>query len=355
MKILIATDGFLKLVVEGQALALARAGHEVRLLIRDHALEFGGSHQERREALGRLSDEGVYAYVLRGRRYGPEAARQMIAIRRALAGWAPDVVSAHQNVDPRLAALVSGWPVVLTIHDPEPHLGARPQTPLERWSEALWLRVADRIVVHSDLLLQAAATRYQRSITVIPHGIAVRERALQRPTDANILLFGRMEAYKGVDDLLAAMGFVWEWLPTARFTIAGRGPAVPTFTRSDSRVEVLDRYIAESEISDLLSRSAIVVLPYREASQSGVGLLAISQGIPVVATDVGGLPDLVPPGYVDAWTAPVSDPPALADALRSALQHDDSDRASVLEHAEAHFSWDRVAEGYVRLFSTLTT
>src|SRR3954451_6452921 len=176
MKILIASDWFLKLVIDGQAASLRRRGHEVTLLCRDHALEFGGASDERDAVLSGLVDAGVRVIQLPGRRFGSDGLRAMAVIKRTLRRWRPDVANVHENDDPRLLALTLGFPLVYTVHDPVPHPGAD-WHPVERFVKTLWLRRANRVVIHARQLEAELPASVQRDrVRVVPHGIDVPSR-----------------------------------------------------------------------------------------------------------------------------------------------------------------------------------
>ena len=120
MRILIVCDFLFKYGAQ-QARALAQIGHDVGMLCRSHALEFGGAEDERDEWIEGLRREGVRTLVVPGRVRAPAAVPRMLAIRRALHRWRPQVVHVHENHDPRLLALTTGYPTVLTVHDPLGH------------------------------------------------------------------------------------------------------------------------------------------------------------------------------------------------------------------------------------------
>jgi glycosyltransferase involved in cell wall biosynthesis len=351
VKILLVTDWFLKLVVEGQAVALRELGHDVRLLCRAHAEEFSGDAVERQQVLDRIAAAGVQVLELPGRRFGPEGIVAMLAARREIRRWRPDVVSAHSNDDPRLLFLSRGTPLVYTVHDPQPHPGAQKPSRRERLAAAAWLRAADCVVVHGEGLvgeLPEAARR--KSVRVVPHGIDVQDEPLARPPEDVVLLFGRMESYKGVPVLVDAMQRVWEKRPMTKLVVAGRGPAAANVPH-DARIELIARYVSELELRRLLERATVVVLPYTQASQSGVGLLSIAHGIPIVVTNVGGLPDLVPD---KRYVAEPGDSASLVDPLLAALDAGATDRRRFQDHAREHFSWRRVAEQYAEVYGEWT-
>ncbi len=349
MRILIVCDFLFKYGAQ-QARSLAQTGQDVAMLARAHALEFGGSIDERRRVLEDLHDDGVRQFLIPGRIRSPSAAPAMLKVRRQLRTWQPDIVHVHENHDPRLLAVTHGFRTVFTVHDPVEHLGARAFTRLDAWVTNQWLRRAQRIVVHADTLAgELAATVGPARIAVIPHGTWPRDQPLSVPTTPAVLLFGRLERYKGVDVLIPAMHLVWRERPDVRLIVAGDGPAAE-LVPEHPQVTLIARYIPESEVQPLLSEATVVALPYTQASQSGVGALAIAAGVPVVVTDVGALPELThDPGFV----ARAGDPTALAAAILRNVDHDAGVREAVIEHARTRFSWDHAAELSLELYRNI--
>jgi len=99
-------------------------GTKVLFLCRTHHREFGGSAEEYQQILERLQDSGVDLLRLPGRISSPGPMLLLPKLRHAIRTWRPDIVHAQENEDPRLLALTRGYPSVITIHDPVPHLGA---------------------------------------------------------------------------------------------------------------------------------------------------------------------------------------------------------------------------------------
>lgn len=351
MRILIVCD-FLFKYGSQQARSLARAGHDVAVLCRSHALEFGGSDSERDHVLAGLRGDGVRVLVLPGRTRSISAVPAMLAIRRELLRWRPQVVHVHENHEPRLLVLTRGFRTVLTVHDPSQHPGAVPFTRTEAWVFDRWFRRAERFVVHGQALADELAPIVGRGrIAVIPHGTWPRSEPLTRPQSPGVLLFGRLEHYKGVDVLVAAMQLVWERRPDVRLVVAGAGDAA-RLVPDDPRISLIARYISEAEVDTLLAEASLVALPYTQASQSGVGLLAIAGGVPVVVSDLGALPELA---YDPSFIAAAGNPRALADAIARHIDDGADVRQAVLRHCRAHFSWERSAELSTDLYRGLIT
>ena len=351
MRILIVCDFLFKYGAQ-QARALAQIGHDVAMLCRSHALEFGGAENERDEWIADLRREGVQMLVVPGRVRAVAAVPRMLGIRRALHQRHPQVVHVHENHDPRLLALTTGYPTVLTVHDPLGHPGAPELTRWENWVFRRWFHRAERFVVHGQALVDELEPIVGHGrIIVIPHGLWPHSEPLRRPESPSVLLFGRLEQYKGVEVLVEAMRLVWARRPEAKLVVAGAGDAV-RLVPEDPRISLIPRYISESEVKTLLAEASLVALPYTQASQSGVGLLAIAAGVPVVVSDLGALPELA---YEPSFVFEAGDPRALAETLIRHLDDGPEVRSAVLRHAQSHFSWDRAAQMSTELYRELAT
>jgi glycosyltransferase involved in cell wall biosynthesis len=305
---------------------------------------------ERNDLVETLQRDGVRVFVVPGRVRSIAAVPVMLEIRRELRRWRPEVVHVHENHDPRFLALARGYRTVLTVHDPSEHPGARSFTRAETWVFRRWFGRAERFVVHGQALGEELAATVDRvRIVVIPHGTWPRSVALRRPAARSVLLFGRLEQYKGVEVLVAAMRLVWERRADVRLVVAGAGPAA-RLVPDDPRISLISRYISEDEVDDLLAGASLVVLPYTQASQSGVGLLAIARGLPVVVSDLGALPELA---YDPSFVAEAGNACALAATIVRHLDDGAEVRCAVLRHAQARFSWDRAAQLSTELYREL--
>lgn len=113
----------------------------------------------------------------------------------------------------------------------------------------------------------------------------------------NLLFFGLIRQYKGLDVLLRAFG---ELDDAYQLIIAGEpyGSFEPYQRLIDSspakdRIRIFTRYIKDSEVKDYFSAADLAVLPYRSATQSGINAIALHFEVPMVVTDVGGLKESV--------------------------------------------------------------
>ena len=167
-----------------------------------------------------------------------------------------------------------------------------------------------------------------------------------------MLIFGVVRPYKGHAELAAAVrlltmsgldihvsvvGEVWQGYREPLEELAAILPA--------DRLTVVDRYVADAEVPAFFAAAHLVVLPYRRSSASGPLHIAMSCGLPVVTTSVGGLVEATA-GYTGAVLVPPGDPAALAEGIRTALPL--VGRA----HADPH-SWPRSAERYAALLDRI--
>ena len=248
-----------------------------------------------------------------------------------------------------------GVPVIHTLHDLDPHHGVRYPALIRLWNRLI-IASGCHLLVHGrryrDQLLAAGVAPERVTYTPLLHGFLGAERTwpperwnvptceranvptCERAND--VLFFGRVEAYKGVDTLLAAWAEASgdlrvnssnSWQAT-RLVIAGPVARDVTLPPLPPGVELRDRRIADGEAEALFRSAAVLVLPYRDATQSALVAAAYAFGVPVIVTDVGALSEYVVPGATGpdgtgpgatGWIAPAGDAGALAAALREAL------------------------------------
>jgi len=254
--------------------------------------------------------------------------RTICTILRRIRNFDPDVLHVQQgHFWFNLALpLLARYPLVLTIHDPRHHLGDRgsnktPQTILD-----FGFRCADQVVVHGHQLKQVVVHRLRipnEIVHVIPQVGVWHDAAGNQiqEDDHLILFFGRIWEYKGLDYLIRAEPLITDQVPDARIIIAGRGEDFSRYRDMMVHPEhfiVHNEYVSEDKRAELFRQASIVALPYIDASQSAVIPLAYAFAKPVVATAVGGLPEMVDHGST-GYIVPPRDEGALAGAIVSLL------------------------------------
>lgn len=251
--------------------------------------------------------------------------------------WKPDVI--HILVEDyvwmlMLSFLLRRSPIVTTVHDVVLHPGDRSSAKAPRFLVRLLARQSTAVVVHGNTLASDAERHLgiaRRQIFVFPHppltdyaNIAAHGGVSSPVKDAfNILFFGRIYKYKGLEYLLRAAPDIKRTVPNARFIVAGRGDDLAVYDNLVPRFEwfsIQNRYIPRLEAAALFANADLVVLPYVEASQSGILMIAIAFGLPVVATDTGEIAETVRSNEI-GLIVPPRDAGALARAITT-LAHD---------------------------------
>jgi glycosyltransferase involved in cell wall biosynthesis len=120
-------------------------------------------------------------------------------------------------------------------------------------------------------------------------------------------------------------------------------------------VRLLNRYVPDEEVGELVAACDVVVLPYRAATQSGVVLVAYAGACPVISTRVGGLPEVVEDG-VTGYLVPPEDPVALADAIVRFFERGGRPAfAPSVARAAERYTWGAVVEGIESLVAEAST
>ena len=168
----------------------------------------------------------------------------------------------------------------------------------------------------------------------------------------NVLFFGRMSPYKGIEYLCEAMKTVHDAVPEATLTIAGGGKIYFDFTTYENLdyIKLINRYVPAEELGHMLHDCAFSVCPYTDATQSGVIMTSFTMDKPVIATNVGGLGEMIDEGKT-GYLIPPKDPEALADAIVKLLQDENTlmEMSQTIHHIyqEGVFSWDQIAKEYI--------
>lgn len=223
---------------------------------------------------------------------------------RTLRRWRPDlaICAMAGPIDLLMACALrcAGVPLIVIVHDALPHPGDG--FPLQHTLQNILIRQAQGIVAlthHVANQLREQVGMQEREIMVAslpPFDYPAVQRkgrmppAERPPGPVRLLMFGRLLAYKGLDLLLEALKRL---PPTLEYEcrIVGSGPDSGELQKLAvlPHVSVENRWVEEEEIASLVDWADAMVLPYREASQSGVGAVAIAAGKQVLATRVGGL------------------------------------------------------------------
>lgn len=173
-----------------------------------------------------------------------------------------------------------------TIHDFETHKGEKNRV-VEWLQKIVIAKSTINIFLSNFVLKQAKAFIGVGSFKsfVLPHPILIPpvKHNLQYKGPLSVLFLGRAVDYKGIPMLIDAC----KNLVLSKLTIAGVN--ANRYRSNDQHLHFIDKYLDKDEMVDLLRSHHILVLPYTEATQSGILSLGIGAGIPMVVCNVGGL------------------------------------------------------------------
>lgn len=192
--------------------------------------------------------------------------------------------------------------MMLTVHDPFPHTGLDTFIVRLRRKMAFWLiprfiilnkaqrkeflnyyHLSEQRVVSSQL----SCYTYLQTITLDNKNVP--------PKGSYVLFAGKISPYKGLDYLLPAIQQVHEFYPDCRLVVAGGGKYHFDISHYQSLdyLDIRNRFIPDSELVALIQNCTFMVCPYTDATQSGVIMSAFAFNKPIIATNVGGLPEMV--------------------------------------------------------------
>jgi glycosyltransferase involved in cell wall biosynthesis len=266
--------------------------------------------------------------------------RAIARLRRLLAAWRPDVVHAHGLRAGALAAIAVAFirptaydkkpALVVTVHNAPPSGGTTGA--VYRVLELIVARNADSVLCVSAGLEQrmraAGARRVARALVPAPaarpENVSAEARAAIRaefgagPDQAIVLAVGRLAPQKAFGVLLDAAAR-WDGIaPRPLLVIAGEGPLAAGLRSRAASLGIPVRFAGHRhDMLALLAAADVFVLPSVWEGQSLVLQEALRAAVPIVATRVGGTPDLT--GEDAAILVPPADPESLADAVRTVL------------------------------------
>lgn len=193
--------------------------------------------------------------------------------------------------------------ILLTVHDPLVHTGGAGIVPMCRRFFTFKLvkqfvilnKAQKKIFIEKNHLQSNQVIDSKLSCYSYLKGLSYNAPVVNDPY---ILFFGKITPYKGLDYLLPAMVEIHKRVPAIKLVIAGSGRFY--FDISDYQelnyIKFINRFVRDDELAGLISYSKFIVCPYTDATQSGVVMSAFAFGKPVVATNVGGLPEMVKDG-----------------------------------------------------------
>jgi glycosyltransferase involved in cell wall biosynthesis len=162
-------------------------------------------------------------------------------------------------------------------------------------------------VIHTGIEMPQAATRD-------------RSRFGLSETDFVVGHLGAFTKEKGQDVAVAAAALLSESMPNTRFLLAGDGRLLNEMRRRAPKTVIFPGFVADH--AAFFGALDVFIMPSRSEAWGMAALEAMAHGVPVIASDVGGLPEIVEPDN-GGWLVPVADPAALARAITESASSPD--------------------------------
>src|SRR5579884_397699 len=332
------------------AAAQQQSGHEVAVL----ALQGGPLLEAARR-------QGIKVYALGGRRKELRVLRALLLLARLR----PDIMHAHNPTSLHYAVLgkrAGGAKVVLTYHG---RGGADARTP----SAQEWHNTDAVVVVSQGAVGQLEAPEYRDKLSVILNGISPATPARDRQTvraelvlteeRAVGIMVARMDGLKGHETLLQAAALLREAGTPVTLLLVGDGSERANLEKQAQESGLNSdcvRFLGyRSDVPDLLAASDFFLLPSLTEGLPLSVLEAMSQRLPVVATPVGGIPEVVHSGQ-HGLLVPVRDPQALAAAITEMVADPEHCRAlgeAAYQRVRETFSIEAMTRQYETLYYSL--
>ncbi len=240
-------------------------------------------------------------------------------------------------------------PVLFICHNVFPH----ERFVLDRFLTRMTLKKGDFFILHSETEVRELKTilpeaRYRVNMHPTYSAFSLREVRPRQGKEKRLLFFGLVRPYKGLGILLEAL----RDLPEVYLTVAGDfGGTLSEYEeqieslKNGDRVELVDGYIPDKDVQGYFENCDAVVLPYLSATQSGIAQVAFGFKKPVIATSVGGLPEVVQEGYTGTIAKP-GDPGDLKVAIERfySLVESGTDFEKNIEADSERFTWEHMVD-----------
>ncbi|NHK29518.1 glycosyltransferase family 4 protein [Parvularcula flava] len=246
-----------------------------------------------------------------------------------------------------------GGRIIWTVHNIEPHEGEFRDQFL-RYRKAL-AGLADHVHVHNLAAIEvlASQTDIDRSrIVYIPHPSYIgayedTEQTVQphaQPDEKKALFFGMLRRYKGLDLLFRAVPEPQKLEPGLQIAIHGKTVPGDPFAEELQTYSAIEGYdihaerVEDPDVPGLMRSARCIVIPYEKFLTSGVALLGLTYGVPVVAPNISQMRELFPPTCQRLLFEP-GDATSLAEKIREAvtLTSDEFDEINELNRKRAWY------------------
>ena len=280
--------------------------------------------------------------------------------------WHPYFAPCYQMM---LSGMKKKIPIIFVCHNVLPH----ERFPMDRFLTKGTLKKGSFCILHSkgdekDLKELLPSMPYKRTVLATYNAFkltdmsreAAREKLGIAEDEKLILFFGLVRPYKGLKYLIQASGEIVDKVPGAKILIAGDfGSSKDEYMKmiEESGVKdhfmIRDGYVPDTEVEPFFAAADVNVCPYVSATQSAIVQIAFGFELPVIATDVGGLPEAVTDGRT-GMIVPPEDSSSLAKAVVKYFDEGKAEeyRRNVKDEAY-RFSWEHLTEIFEESYESI--
>lgn len=277
----------------------------------------------------------------------------------------PDIIHCTEFIDIADIFLYAfNKKIVQIVHDPFPHTGEK--TIKKYVVRFLAYKIIKRFVLLNEKQREMFMSKNKISPTHIYHSNLGVYSCLHWYKNNNniigddvkyILFIGRISPYKGIEYLIDAMDKIHRENSSVKLVIAGSGKMYfKDKLENKSYIITINRYLMMYDMYSLLCRAEVVVCPYIDATQSGVIMSAYAMNCPVIATKVGGLPEMIDDGK-SGFIVPVRDIHSLYQSILELFTNPENlqyMRTYIKKlNTEGRFSWSQIASRYEEIYNSL--
>lgn len=301
----------------------------------------------------------VASFPVQGFRH-PRTARQLLRFVRWLRRHRIAVIHTcdlYANVFGLIGAAIAGVPV---------RIGSRRElnpdkTPAQIRLQQFAYRFATRVVANSPAAMTMLESEGvpRAKVTVIPNGV---DLAAYAPREAvrsvrEVVTVANLRAEKSHETLIAAAAALAPSHPSLRFAVVGGGSRLgelQALARARGVDHVIDFLGHRDDVPALLAAADLFVLPSRSEAFPNAAIEAMAAGLPVIASAVGGLLDLIESGRTGLLVPPC-DPEALADAIAAVVSDPEmAHRLGAQARAEitSRYSFERMVHAFEDLYES---
>jgi len=254
--------------------------------------------------------------------------------------------------------------LIFTIHDIRSHSGEKTRFNFTERLNKFIIKSKYPVIVQNISDFEKLRDKYysiKEKFRFIPFGELELYREFeikdQKKSCSDILFFGRISKYKGIEYLIMALEILKKRGFHYNTIIAGNGEVYfETGELHELNILLINKHVSNSELVSLIRNTKIVVCPYTDATQSGVVMTAFAFNTPVIASDVGSFPEVVKDGITGFLVKP-KDTVELASKISILLNSPEllkemSNNIDLMA-VSGEYSWNQIAEKVTKLYASV--